>query len=93
MSANCSGVLSRPSVVTGSVSSVPGGAGSRPSRPAGFVAFCSRTAAATSLVVMPSCAIRSGSSWISIENSSPPKVSALPMPGVRLISSSTYSFM
>ena len=70
MSANCSGVLSRPSVVTGSVSSVPGGAGSRPRRPAGLVAFCSRTASATSPVVMASCAIRSGSSWISIENSS-----------------------
>ena len=33
MSANCSAVVSRPSVVTGRVSWVPGGAGSRPMRP------------------------------------------------------------
>ena len=46
--------FSRPLVITGMVSCVPGGAGSRPMRPAGFVAFCSCTAAATSDTVRPS---------------------------------------
>ena len=49
MSLNSSGVCNRPIVVIGSVSCVPGGDGSAPSRPAGFVVFCSRTAAETSL--------------------------------------------
>ena len=89
MSLNSSGVWSLPTVVTGIVSSVAGGAGSRPRRPAGFVAFCSRTASATSFTVIPSCAILSGSSWISIENCSPPNVVALPIPGTLLSSSST----
>ena len=61
---NCAGVTSRPAEVTGIVSSVLAGAGSRPRRPAGLVAFCSRTALATSCTVMPSCAILSGSRLI-----------------------------
>ena len=85
---NSSGVLSRPLVVTGRVSWVPAGAGSRPSRPAGLVAFCSRTAAATSCTVLPSWAILWGSSESSIEKSNPPKVCAPPTPGSRLSSSS-----
>ncbi len=93
MSLNSWGVCSRPIVVTGIVSWVPGGAGSPPSRPAGLVAFCSRTAAATSFTVTPSCAILSGSSWISIENCNPPNVVALPTPCTPFSSSSTYNFM
>gem|GEM_PF-2426592 len=58
---NSAGVRSRPSAVTGRVISVPGGAGSRPSAPAGLVAFCSRTAAWMSVTVRPSWAMRSGS--------------------------------
>ena len=88
-SANCSAVVSRPSVVTGSVSWVPFGAGSRPSVPAGLVAFCSCTASRTSPTVMPSCAMRSGSSRIVMAKSSPPKTVASPTPLSRLSSSTT----
>ncbi len=81
----------RPLAVTGIVSSVVAGAGSRPMRPAGLVAFCSRTALATSWTVMPSCAMWSGSRLISIENWSAPNTIALPTPGTRFSSSSMYS--
>ncbi len=93
MSLNSSGVWSRPIVVMGSVSCVPGGDGSAPSRPAGFVAFCSRTAAAMSLTVRLSCAILSGSSWSSIEKSRAGNGVASPTPGTRFNSSTTNSFM
>ena len=62
MSSNCCVVCNRPWAVTGIVSCVPAGDGSRPSRPAGLVAFCSRTASVTSPTVIPSRAIFSGSS-------------------------------
>jgi hypothetical protein len=52
------GSVRRPFVVTENVRSVPGGAGSRPMRPPGLVAFCSRTAATTSGTETPSCAMR-----------------------------------
>ena len=73
----------------GSVSCVPGGDGSRPRRPAGFVVFCSCTAAETSPTVTPSCAIFSGLSWSSIEKSRVGNGVASPMPGTRLSSSTT----
>jgi hypothetical protein len=58
MSANCSGVLGRPSVVTGSVSSVP--AGPAPPQPPGRAGDVLLARPPPSLVVMPSCAMRSG---------------------------------
>ena len=88
MFANSSGVLSRPTVVTGRVSCVPAGAGSRPTDPAGLVLFCSFTAALMSETVTPSCAILSGSSSMFIAKFRLPNVVALPTPGMRLISSS-----
>ncbi len=88
MSSNCAGVCSRPCAVIGIVISVPTGAGSRPSRPAGFVVFCSRTAEATSPTVTRSLDMRAGSSCSSIENCRLGNVCALPMPGTRLSSSS-----
>ena len=93
MSPNWSGVWSRPSVVIGSVNCVPGGDGSRPSRPAGFVAFCSWTAAETSETVTPSCAIFDGSSWSSIEKSRSGNGVTSPIPDTRFNSSTTLSFM
>ncbi len=93
MSSNCAGVVSRPSVVTGIVSCVPAGDGSRPRRPAGFVVFCSCTAAITSSTVMPRRAIFSGLSWSRMEKFSPAKAVALPTPGTRFSSSVTYRFM
>ncbi len=67
---NSSGLTNLPLVITGRVSWVVSGDGSRPSRPAGLVVFCSCTAAETSCTVSPIWAIRSGSRLSSIEKSS-----------------------
>jgi hypothetical protein len=56
------GSARRPSVLTVSWYAVPGGAGCWPITPAATCTFCSRSAATTSPAVMPSSAIRSGSS-------------------------------
>ena len=67
MSSNCSGSASRPSVVTENVKSASPRLGASPMRPAANCAFCSRTAAATSDGVRPSCASLSGRSQMRIE--------------------------
>ena len=62
MSANCSSLVRRPCVLTASWNSVPRGDGGAPTVPAATCAFCSRTAATTSPVVMLRAASLAGSS-------------------------------
>ena len=59
---NCPGSVSRPGVVTAKVCGTGVGVGDWPMRPTANCWFCSRTALATSVAVIPSCAMRSGRS-------------------------------
>ena len=67
MSPNCSGVLSRPSVCSGSWKALPCPTGGCPTAPGAASTFWARTALATSLAVMFRAASSCGSSQMRIE--------------------------
>ena len=92
MSPNSFAVTSRPRTSTPYWNAWFGGDGYWPTWPAGACTFCSRIALATSDVVMPSSAMRSGLSQMRMPKSLPNACTS-PTPSTRLIASTRLMFM